>query len=665
MSAPAGQLDAAALEALVDADAHLVLCDQRKVPTADGWQLEENRPDAAQAVAHAAAGGLVGVIPASVGLVAIDVDTDAAGTDLIATMKLRRGVVERHIGEPLATVPTRSGGGHMLYRVPDGPVGNRRWLYGDIRGSAGFCVIWQADRWLAASSAAPAAEPVDVALLPVHDAAACRNGNGDVPPAAGRNDALSRAAFKRAADAVRTGQPAVFDDLRKDALDAGLPEKEVDYTIRKAVEAAEKKIEPTSGAPKPPPVIRLRRGADIVPRHVPWLWRKRFAKGEVTLLDGDPGAGKSLIAATFAAAVTRGTAFPDGQLPDGKGTVVWLGHAGEDSAEYTLMPRFLAAGGDPDNLLVLDTGTDAELADVCLHVAVEHPDVAMVVIDSWAAWTDGSDNNSSEAVRKRYRCLQPLQNRGVVIQLIVHDRKAETDNLLHKASGTVQVTAAPRMALHVQPGCVTQSKGNLGGKGRELYFNIEEVTVDTTGGEIATGRVVWLDAAPAGVTPPLPGGGVQLDGVTGCLMRLEAVDADHAITCNAIAQGIGAKSQERRRAVKALLQHGSKEGQIVKVAIKVRGQTYDGFHLPKTERPSRPSRPSTDATAVDAERPSRRIRRQPSATAVPGMLERPSGATAVPEPPQPTCTTCKRRPARPGMETCGPCIVKRRIVRNE
>lgn len=409
------------------------------------------------------------------------------------------------------------------------------------------------------------------------------------------------------------------------------------------------------------PAVRLRRGADIVPRHVPWLWRKRFAKGEVTLLDGDPGAGKSLIAVTLAAAVTRGTAFPDGQLPDGKGSVVWLGHAGEDSAEYTLMPRFLAAGGDPERLLVLDASTDADLAEVCLHVAVEHPDTTMVAIDSWAAWTDGSDNNSAEAVRKRYRSLQPLQNRGMVVQLIVHDRKAETENLLHKASGTVQVTAAPRMALNVQSGFVTQTKGNLGGKGSTLYFNVEETTIATKGGEIATGRVVWLETPPAGETPPLLGAGVQLDEVIGYLERVAAVDAESAVTCNGVATGIGAQSKDRRTAVKTLLRHGATEGQIVKVPVNRRGQSYDGFHLPDTERPSRPSRPSPGATDVDADGRRARIRRQPSATDVHGDVEQSPPAPALPEvgeTPAPwleSCALCESRSPTSRVTSCPAC----------
>ena len=206
MRAPAGQLAREAIEALVNADAHLVLCDQGKLPLSAGWQDEANRPTAEMAIAHAAAGGMLGVIPSSINLLAVDVDTDAAGSDLYASMLHRRGLVEKAIGERFATVPTRSGGDHMLYRAPEGEVGNRKWLYGDIRGTRGYCVVWDAARWLAAMSAAPAAEPVNVNALP-----STRNGGHHGPvaiagaPVGERNDTLNREAFKAVAAAKRNG----------------------------------------------------------------------------------------------------------------------------------------------------------------------------------------------------------------------------------------------------------------------------------------------------------------------------------------------------------------------------------------------------------------------------------------------------------------------------
>ena len=88
--------------------------------------------------------------------------------------------------------------------------------------------------------------------------------------------------------------------------------------------------------------VRWRRLSEVVPRPVPWIWPKRIAKGEITLVNGDPGSGKSLFVATIAAGVTRGRFFPDGTgaVPTSGADVIWIGHAGEDALDYTVQAAF-------------------------------------------------------------------------------------------------------------------------------------------------------------------------------------------------------------------------------------------------------------------------------------------------------------------------------------
>ena len=253
-------------------------------------------------------GGLLGVIPSSINLLAVDVDTDAAGSDLYASMLHRRGLVEKAIGEPLATLPTRSGGGHMLYRAPEGEVGNRRWLYGDIRGTRGYCVVWDAARWLAAMSAAPAAEPVNVNALPL-----TRNGGHHGPvaiagaPVGERNDTLNREAFKAVATAKRDGTVVDLRPHRDAALDAGLSADEVDRTLDSAIAGGiEKGDKPAAPRQRPPvpPMRKLLADDDdtetpdaIVPG---LLW-----DGCVTMLTAAAKAGKTtLLAHAVGAAYT-------------------------------------------------------------------------------------------------------------------------------------------------------------------------------------------------------------------------------------------------------------------------------------------------------------------------------------------------------------------------
>src|SRR5204862_7166054 len=101
------------------------------------------------------------------------------------------------------------------------------------------------------------------------------------------------------------------------------------------------------------------------PAHMPskprtWLWPGRIPLGHLTLLDGAPGSGLSLVAVTLAACVSSGSPLPDG-TPTHQGLVILL--APYDSPTDTLKPRLEATGGDPTHLmLVHPLVEDASLA---------------------------------------------------------------------------------------------------------------------------------------------------------------------------------------------------------------------------------------------------------------------------------------------------------------
>src|SRR5436305_38434 len=83
-------------------------------------------------------------------------------------------------------------------------------------------------------------------------------------------------------------------------------------------------------------------------------------QGHLTLLDGAPGSGLSLVALTLAACISSGSPLPDG-TPTQPGHVILL--APYDSPTDTLKPRLEAAGGDPTHLpLVHPLLEDASLA---------------------------------------------------------------------------------------------------------------------------------------------------------------------------------------------------------------------------------------------------------------------------------------------------------------
>ena len=77
---------------------------------------------------------------------------------------------------------------------------------------------------------------------------------------------------------------------------------------------------------------------------VSWLWPGWIPEGSVTLLDGGPGVGKTLITLDLAARVSTGHTMPDGQPGSGKPAAVVL--VTGDDVTRTVMPRLDVVGAD-------------------------------------------------------------------------------------------------------------------------------------------------------------------------------------------------------------------------------------------------------------------------------------------------------------------------------
>ncbi len=132
------------------------------------------------------------------------------------------------------------------------------------------------------------------------------------------------------------------------------------YGIKEAVRLASANPENPQPAATPAPVevVLGLLLSDVKAQEVRWLWDRHIPLGKITLLDGDPGMGKSLLAINLAARVTTGQPMPDG-TPGQQGGVILI--APEDGAGDTLRPRLEAAGGDPSRVFLLNTleGLDA------------------------------------------------------------------------------------------------------------------------------------------------------------------------------------------------------------------------------------------------------------------------------------------------------------------
>jgi AAA domain len=98
--------------------------------------------------------------------------------------------------------------------------------------------------------------------------------------------------------------------------------------------------------------------ADIQPEPVQWLWDGRIPLGKVTLLESEPGVGKSTLTMELAARVSRGSPMPLMKIhPEPSNVVIF---SGDDGLADTVRPRLDAAGADLTKIWSIDREIDEE-----------------------------------------------------------------------------------------------------------------------------------------------------------------------------------------------------------------------------------------------------------------------------------------------------------------
>src|SRR5690606_2492403 len=114
---------------------------------------------------------------------------------------------------------------------------------------------------------------------------------------------------------------------------------------------------------KPPRQFYTERADEIEHREIEWLWRDHIPLGALTILDGDPGLGKSSFTIDLAARVSTGRLMPDGSKGC-TGPVLMI--ASEDDPSRVVVPRLEAARADTSKVHLghLVTGGDQQGAEL-------------------------------------------------------------------------------------------------------------------------------------------------------------------------------------------------------------------------------------------------------------------------------------------------------------
>jgi predicted ATP-dependent serine protease len=252
---------------------------------------------------------------------------------------------------------------------------------------------------------------------------------------------------------------------------------------------------------KQAPLGRL--ASAIKPKKTDWVWEGRIAKGRVTVIAGDPGIGKSQIAAKLAATVSRGGKWPCGEGSAPEGDVVML--IGEDDLDTRIRPLLMAANANLNRVRLIGDHDDQNDTPINLFDEKDSDRIGdaiartknpqLVIIDPIIAFADSRVNNGTAARQLLAKFTRAAKHYNIAIVLICHLTKSGGRNALAMIAGSSAIGAAARavyLATDGEPGSKWQvlacAKTNVGPLNMALQYRIKRERVE---GRIATSRVAW------------------------------------------------------------------------------------------------------------------------------------------------------------------------------
>ena len=213
---------------------------------------------------------------------------------------------------------------------------------------------------------------------------------------------------------------------------------------------------------------------DVEATEVKWLWYPYIPYGKITIIQGDPGEGKTTLVLNLAALLTRGEKLPESDTVAEPITVLY--QSAEDGLADTIKPRVM---------VIDETNIDLSMTDHHLEAAIRQTGARLVILDPLQAYLGAKvDMHRANEVRPVFKHLATVAEKyGCAIVLIAHMNKSAGMKAAYRMLGSVDITAAARSVLIVgriknnpTVRVMVHSKSSLAPEGEPIGFELNPET---------------------------------------------------------------------------------------------------------------------------------------------------------------------------------------------
>ena len=214
-------------------------------------------------------------------------------------------------------------------------------------------------------------------------------------------------------------------------------------------------------------------------QQVQWLWHPYIPFGKLTIIQGDPGEGKTTLALRLAAACSTGNPLPGMESMEPFNVIY---QSAEDGMGDTIKPRLMEAGADLDRVLsIVEDKKQLSLLDERIEKAIWEHNARLMILDPIQGYIGSRvDINRANEIRSVLKSVSSVAERtGCAIVLIGHLNKASGSSSAYRGLGSIDFRAAARSVLLIgrlknDPNVrvIVHDKSSLAPEGKSLAFGL-------------------------------------------------------------------------------------------------------------------------------------------------------------------------------------------------
>lgn len=247
--------------------------------------------------------------------------------------------------------------------------------------------------------------------------------------------------------------------------------------------------------------VEVIKMSDIKEEEIEWLWYPYIPFGKITIIQGDPGEGKSTFILNVAAKLSKGETLDNDMLVSEPMNIIY--QTLEDGLEDTVKPRLVNAGADCERIMVInESDSSLSMVDERLRQIIISHNIRLLILDPLQAYLGNKvDMNKANEVREVTKKLSILaKETRCAIVIIGHMNKNQKNKAIYRGLGSIDIFAVARSVLLIgklkeqeDTRVVVQIKNNLAKMGKSKYFKLQEDKfvwkgdIDITGEELING----------------------------------------------------------------------------------------------------------------------------------------------------------------------------------